>query len=211
MSKLSQKDNGEGVDQEARRAFRPQCKSDHECRKEGRKESVDEALRPLAVPFQGECSQATGKPWSHCGSSEEMYVSQKWACWRILGVLSHGLPAVCEQWSLHTNTAVDFIAQHWGHESATLPAVQDLRGAFSWLPAVAKSLQSCLTLCNPIDQAPLSLGFSRQEYWSGLPFSSPSRLPHVLNFLTYSSFSEERLYDGKRPYVTRNSFHMPDI
>ena len=26
-------------------------------------------------------------------------------------------------------------------------------------------------------QAPLSMGFSRQEYWSGLPFSSPKDLP----------------------------------
>ena len=25
-------------------------------------------------------------------------------------------------------------------------------------------------------QAPLSMGFSRQEYWSGLPFSSPEDL-----------------------------------
>ena len=42
--------------------------------------------------------------------------------------------------------------------------------------AAAKSLQLCLTLCDPVDgshQAPLSLGFSRQEHWSGLPFSSP--------------------------------------
>ena len=43
--------------------------------------------------------------------------------------------------------------------------------------AAAKSLQSCLTLCDPIDgaahQAALSLGFSRQEHWSGLPFLSP--------------------------------------
>ena len=42
--------------------------------------------------------------------------------------------------------------------------------------AAAKSLQSCPTLCDPIDgspQAPLSLGFSRQEHWSGLPFPSP--------------------------------------
>ena len=34
--------------------------------------------------------------------------------------------------------------------------------------AAAKSLQSCLTLCDPkmaSHQAPLSLGFSRQEYW----------------------------------------------
>ena len=34
----------------------------------------------------------------------------------------------------------------------------------------------CLTLCNPTDynrQAPLSMGFSSQEYWSGLPLLSP--------------------------------------
>ena len=40
----------------------------------------------------------------------------------------------------------------------------------------AKSLQSCQTLCDPIEpahQAPPSLGFSRQEHWSGLPFPSP--------------------------------------
>ena len=44
--------------------------------------------------------------------------------------------------------------------------------------AAAKSLQSCPTLCNPIHgspQAPLSLGFSRQELWSGLPFPPPMR------------------------------------
>ena len=42
--------------------------------------------------------------------------------------------------------------------------------------AAAKSLQSCPTLCDPITaayQAPPSLGFSRQEHWSGLPFPSP--------------------------------------
>ena len=42
--------------------------------------------------------------------------------------------------------------------------------------ADAKSLQSCPTLCDPIDgshQAPPSLGFCRQEHWSGLPFPSP--------------------------------------
>ena len=38
--------------------------------------------------------------------------------------------------------------------------------------AVAKSLQSCSTLCDPIDGSPQalsSLGFSRQDHWSGLP------------------------------------------
>ena len=40
----------------------------------------------------------------------------------------------------------------------------------------AKLLHSCPTLCDPIDGSPpgpLSLGFSRQEHWSGLPFPSP--------------------------------------
>ena len=45
----------------------------------------------------------------------------------------------------------------------------------------AKSLQSCLTLCDPLwtvaRQAPLSMGFSRQEYWSGLPCPPPGDLP----------------------------------
>ena len=38
----------------------------------------------------------------------------------------------------------------------------------------------CLTLCDPVDsspQAPLSMGFSRQEYWDGLPFHSPGGFP----------------------------------
>ena len=38
--------------------------------------------------------------------------------------------------------------------------------------------QLCPTLCDPVDpyQAPPSMGFSRQEYWSGLPFPSPGDL-----------------------------------
>ena len=31
----------------------------------------------------------------------------------------------------------------------------------------------CVTPETAAHQAPLSLGFSRQEHWSGLPFSSP--------------------------------------
>ena len=42
--------------------------------------------------------------------------------------------------------------------------------------AAAKPLQSCPTLSDPrtaTHQAPWSMGFSRQEYWSGVPLRSP--------------------------------------
>jgi len=40
--------------------------------------------------------------------------------------------------------------------------------------AAAKSLQSCPTLCDPIDGSPPGcLGFSGKEHWSGVPFPSP--------------------------------------
>ena len=35
-----------------------------------------------------------------------------------------------------------------------------------------------VTLWTVARQAPLSMGFSRQGYWSGLPFPSPGDLPH---------------------------------
>ena len=57
----------------------------------------------------------------------------------------------------------------------TLPSTSAAAAA-----AAAESLQSCPTLCDPIDGSPPgspSLGFSRQEHWSGLLFPSPSGLP----------------------------------
>ena len=105
--------------------------------------------------------------------------------------------------------------------------------------AAAKSLQSCLTLCDPIDgsplgssvpgilqarilewvaisfsngwkwkvkvklfsrawllatpwtaahQAPPSMGFSRQEYWSGLPLPSPLFMYTTPSYFNYCSF-----------------------
>ena len=38
---------------------------------------------------------------------------------------------------------------------------------------------ACVWLCNSMArQAPLSMGFSRQEYWSGLPCPPPGHLPN---------------------------------
>ena len=70
------------------------------------------------------------------------------------------------------------LASHQTPSLATLPLV------------TAKLLQSCPTLCDPIDsslQAPLSLGFSRQKYWSGWPFPSPMHVC-MLNHFSHVSF-----------------------
>ena len=119
----------------------------------------------------------------------------------------------------------------WSGETGKITVLSlytKLKGIFA-IVAVAKSLQSCLTLCDPIDgsprlphpwdspgkntgvgchfllqcmkvksesellscvrllaipwtaayQAPPSMGFYRQEYWSGVPLSSPSLLKPV--------------------------------
>ena len=115
--------------------------------------------------------------------------------------------------------------------------------------AAAKSLQSCLTLCDPIDgsppgpavpgilqartlewvaisssnawkwkvkvkllsrvwlfatpwtaayQAPQSMGFSRQEYWSGLPLPSPIYQILNHNYKNWDSTIERYLYCFKK-------------
>ena len=38
-------------------------------------------------------------------------------------------------------------------------------------------VQLFVTPCTVSCQAPLSMGFFRQEYWNGLPFPSPGDLP----------------------------------
>ena len=39
----------------------------------------------------------------------------------------------------------------------------------------------CVTLWTVANQAPLSMGLPRQEYWSRLPFPSPGDLPNPEN------------------------------
>ena len=53
---------------------------------------------------------------------------------------------------------------------------------FGAQPSSQFNSQSCPTLCGPwtvVWQAPLSLEFPMQEYWSGLPFHTPGNLPNT--------------------------------
>ena len=60
-----------------------------------------------------------------------------------------------------------------------------------WNVVVVVELQNrvhlSVTPCTVAHQAPLAMGFSRQEYWSGLPFPSPGDLPNTRDPPRYRS------------------------
>ena len=74
----------------------------------------------------------------------------------------------------------------------------------------AKSLQSCPTLCDATDVAhhtPLSMGFSRQEYWGGLPFPPPRDLPDL--GIEPASLMSPALAGGF--FITRDPWSTPHL
>jgi len=137
----------------------------------------------------------------------------------------HGVTKSRHDWA----TEVTWIE---GHLCSVSPFLhRQLNGHAAAAAAAAKSLQSCRTLCDPIDgsppgsafpgilqartlewvaisfsnawkwkvkvkllsrvwllatpwtaahQAPLSMGFSRQEYWSGVPLPSPKGICYIM-------------------------------
>ena len=68
--------------------------------------------------------------------------------------------------------------ENFGSYQKKISHIQGQREALIKITAAtaAKLLQSCPTLCDPIDGSPPGCpvpGISRQEHWSGLPFPSP--------------------------------------
>ena len=75
------------------------------------------------------------------------------------------------------NTAQQYIGEKRSHQTAL---TWDRKGCT--LSVIHLLTKSCLTLCNPTDCSPpgsLSMGFPRQECWSGLPFPPPGDLPNT--------------------------------
>ena len=64
--------------------------------------------------------------------------------------------------------------------------------------------QSCPTLCDPMDCShplTLSMEFSRQEYWSGLPFPSPGNLPDQVSYIAGRYFTIWATREAHRPIL----------
>ena len=77
---------------------------------------------------------------------------------------------------------VNFLTSHTLNSVITCKMVQNLLEAVSSSVASVTQLLSCIQLfetpCIVARQAPLSMEFPRQEYWSGLLFPTPVALPY---------------------------------
>ena len=81
-----------------------------------------------------------------------------------------------------------------------------------WIAAAAANLlQSCPTLCDPIDGSPRgspSLGFSRQEHWRGLPFPSAMRESEKWKW-RHSAVSDSSRPHGPQPTRLLHPWDFP--
>ena len=128
--------------------------------------------RLISIIHGRSCEQEPGiSLWDPVGCNElEITSSCQSSCYRLV---NGGFHVPGPRVAVH--------GSHGSLSSLTGPMLPLNRtpAALAFFQVVARSVaQSCPTLCDPMDcvahQAPLSMEFSRQEYWSGLSFPSPS-------------------------------------
>ena len=94
--------------------------------------------------------------------------------------------------------------EHW----RGLPFPSPMHESEKWKWKVKVKLLSCVwffvTSWTIAYQAPLSLGFSKQEYWSGLPLPSPDWKLHVNNSCSkHHEIKKLKVNEQKWSYLTK--------
>ena len=103
-------------------------------------------------------------------------------------------------------------SSQWCHltiSSSVVPSSSHLQ-FFPCTKGKSEVVQLCPTLCHLMTvayQAPLSMGYSRQEYWNGLPFPPPGDLPNPI-FPSISVFSNESVLGLRWPNYWSFSFSI---
>ena len=118
--------------------------------------------RNLCQDHFGPSRPYTGSPWRWAFSHSQPRVPPVEAAGH--SGQDHG---ECRDVIRCTSVAVKLQQERAGLLSATWVCVKSL--SFAWLFATPRTVAR---------QAPLSRGFPRQEYWSGLPFLSPGDFPY---------------------------------
>ena len=149
----------------------------------------------IGEQFQGETGRRQGR--DRTGSSGCVPASSPWAClsWSYLGPKPQRreVKQVCSSSHMRSNRAATPQPTGGGLPSTLHPPrhwpcpficpqlhLEPPGQAYSFMAIISEVAQSCPTLCDPVDcspPGPPSMGFSRQEYWRGLPFPSPGELP----------------------------------
>ena len=82
----------------------------------------------------------------------------------------------------HTLIRINTVSVPFQHSTLNRARGPPLGNSSSVTVSVRSAAQSCLTLYHPVDCSPPSAsvhGFSRQEYWSGLPCPLPGNLSNL--------------------------------
>ena len=97
------------------------------------------------------------------------------------GFQSDRVPVISwERLHIHTNSGVSHVDHSgtWGHMSTCWNAAHsDANFALNCAVCVLSHVRLFVTPWTVVCQVPLSMGFSRQDYWSGLPCPPPEDLP----------------------------------
>ena len=133
------------------------------------------------------CARPCGKGADPRMASEIIYSGSVFKLWRGRwgGTLNSSQPFPAFGNFTPTSTLTEFLAVEtsslWGFPRAH---PNSWSSVLPFLVAICVCMRSCFscvwlfaTLWTVAHQAPLSMGFSRQEYWSGLPCPSPGDLP----------------------------------
>ena len=104
--------------------------------------------------------------------------------------VAQSCPTLCDPWSVahQAPPSMGFSRQEYWSGLPLPPPRVDLQGGVNFCHTAQQFSYTCMkkkvkvlvvsdSLRPPWTQAPLSVAFSRQEYWSGLPFPSPGNLP----------------------------------
>ena len=118
--------------------------------------------------------------WCYLGTEKTERSEVPLYVWLVVGA---GCWRFWQRFTFHPPEPVSAVAWVSSQHGIWVPS-RSIPGSKAWsyrLHSVSLDTQLCPTLATTwtVDrQAPLSIGFSRKEYWSGLPFPSPEDFPN---------------------------------